>query len=573
MILYTIADVEGDANYLKTILLITKDNPIIFLGDASDKGPGEGEVYQLLREKKALLIAGNRDSNKIRIILELFSPDYLDNALINNLPPYWAPSENNKPRFFYREYLSEQGNTEQYNDISLCTRYHEQSTLEKFWILLEFMHKKTMGAPDRVKFRCQELGVTYQGAHTASTDKQLIVDSFIADMVNNSQYHLLLQTGQVQTTTFPDHFKIGRTWKYLQQSNLIYRLKDTLFCHSGLYVDSYPFLQSGIALSACNEDSLLSPSEKIDYWIHARNTEHQSLLQQAHHLTLHENRYISSSEGLPSSSGHLFADVYNTSLPSAHGLQSNDHTKKTALNTQQAAFFKRAGINTIIHGHQPTCCAIPLMRKENHELLSIATDTAMITGATDGPQCRDGARSTLIIDDSETPSTVLSLGRLNHAAICTLYGPAVDPHDPSVGWFMGDVSDPMIGNTITLLLKTDEAEQPSSHTYKITSRIFNQATDLSQSDYILVCHELQGAFQRVPPGYGIVRISSDRLTAAHEHDVYILNPHQNTLMPMTPNTQHPSCSSFSFLTPALTLNEGTANEDDTPASKGTSCKP
>lgn len=202
-----VTDLEGDVACWRRYIDISKvldygcdgdielaaDAHFVFGGDAVDNQPGDLEILeQLLKLKRRYpervhLIMGNRDVNKLRLLVEL-SPAHLAAVPLASHPGvYWLPKESCTPA----QKLSEE-------DVEA-----NSASARLQWILRE-----TMGAPRAFEFRRQELGVRFGGGVFSDDD---VVRSYVESV----------QPG-------------GLIYEYLQAAKLAVKLGDTLFVHAGL---------------------------------------------------------------------------------------------------------------------------------------------------------------------------------------------------------------------------------------------------------------------------------------------------------------------------------------------------
>ena len=181
-------------------------------GDVCDRFPGDHAVIiELLRLKKensenVILIAGNRDINKLRIPLEL-SPKAMKN------PPFRKSND-------YAKWLGEKGKSD-----SRVSRLQ--------WILA-----KTMNAPAAFDLRAKELAVERNSSVSRITEDD-VVESYLEDLKPKGIFTRLLRT-----------------------CVLAKKIDKTLFLHSGI-----PLAALGkIPLSKCIERSIDSWIDKLNDW-------------------------------------------------------------------------------------------------------------------------------------------------------------------------------------------------------------------------------------------------------------------------------------------------------------------
>ncbi|HNV72877.1 MAG TPA: metallophosphoesterase family protein, partial [Candidatus Ozemobacteraceae bacterium] len=163
---------------------LRSDAYFVFGGDAPDRFPGERHVLrELLRLKaespdRVILIAGNRDVNKLRLPLELS-----DVAMKTS------------PRKGKREYHV------------WCD---EQKRVDSKATRLRWMLAKTMGSPDAFELRRNELACETAVDQCAVSD-QAVVDSYLEDACPGGLFH-----------------------RYLKAACLMHRQGQTLYVHAGM---------------------------------------------------------------------------------------------------------------------------------------------------------------------------------------------------------------------------------------------------------------------------------------------------------------------------------------------------
>lgn len=182
-----LSDVEGSEKKLRDFLArhpafdqgrLARDTMFVHGGDVPDRFPGGIYVVdELLRQKEAapervVLIAGNRDVNKIRLTAEL-SPEGLSTR---------PPRKDDE----YPGWLS--------------GRPDDRSRR------LRFILEKTMGAPVAFEMRRRDLVAIGRPA-----DDEAVVDSFLEDLRPGARFASLLR-----------------------RSRLLHRVGNTLFCHAGI---------------------------------------------------------------------------------------------------------------------------------------------------------------------------------------------------------------------------------------------------------------------------------------------------------------------------------------------------
>lgn len=166
----------------------------VFMGDTVDKGPESLKILSALLELKrnypdrVVLILGNRDINKIRLLKEL-SPQALQEA----------PNES----------IATQTLTDWLKEKRIGPEMYSDGPTRLKWIL-----EKTMGASEAFEFRRQEL---QKQDHRAPSDQQ-VFESFLSDSSEQ-----------------------GLMGRYLQLAQLAYVDRDnrTLFVHGGLTTEAF----------------------------------------------------------------------------------------------------------------------------------------------------------------------------------------------------------------------------------------------------------------------------------------------------------------------------------------------
>jgi len=200
-----VTDVEGDWECwnrfigLSRVLSRADDGHIqlsegahfVFGGDAQDRQSGDLEILrELLDLKKRYpdrvhLVMGNRDINKLRLVVELSEHHAAAMPLAEHPGPYWC--RQNRPALKLSE--------EELSSNSMAARLR--------WIL-----RDTMGAPHAFEFRREEL--KREAADGAVTDDD-VVDSFAASVLPG-----------------------GLVFEYLRSADLVVKINNVLFVHAGL---------------------------------------------------------------------------------------------------------------------------------------------------------------------------------------------------------------------------------------------------------------------------------------------------------------------------------------------------
>ncbi|OQR96116.1 hypothetical protein THRCLA_07369 [Thraustotheca clavata] len=216
-------DVEGNIEYFNKYIALSEgvyydyNNELelypgygfVFGGDVGDKGFGTLRMYQLLVNLKkkyperVVLIAGNRDVNKMRFTSELTDLELnlitMNPELVNG--PLWVPS---KSRVSVKDFLCyeilqippEQVTTEMLNKVN--TKINR----------VKWMLKHTMGSDG--DFEKRRIEIAQKTGQTTISD-DAIVDSFIASVLPG-----------------------GVIYDYLHLSILGYLHNNTLFVHGGI---------------------------------------------------------------------------------------------------------------------------------------------------------------------------------------------------------------------------------------------------------------------------------------------------------------------------------------------------
>ncbi|MES2212366.1 MAG: metallophosphoesterase [Pseudomonadota bacterium] len=203
-----ISDVEGDWDYLTRSLshyapvsqltehlILPDDHCFVFGGDAVDGGPGDLAVVTFLvalKERypdRVVLLAGNRDVNKLRFLSEL-RPEYIERTREHDVIVPWRQGI-----LSFHEYLEQ-------NPLQT------HSLTERTVAYLKWMLQYSMGAPHAFEFRAQELD---------THDPVAILNSFRASIAPG-----------------------GILAFYLKHADLVKGIGNTLFVHGALTPRSCP---------------------------------------------------------------------------------------------------------------------------------------------------------------------------------------------------------------------------------------------------------------------------------------------------------------------------------------------
>lgn len=224
-----LSDVEGSALKLERFLSkhpafepgpggrvkLAKDAYFVHGGDVPDRFAGSGEVVaELLRLSRAhpervVLIAGNRDVNKLRIAAEL-SPEALRHD-----PPVRVSD--------WAKWLPEHGG---------AAKAHDRATRLK-WIL-----ERTMGAPDAFELRRKDLA------------------TFAGDVVSDDA---------VAASFVREYGPDGPFREMLGRSKLLARIGNTVFCHAGLTAENLGAVPGSAGLAGNVDDWIAG----LDRWYRA----------------------------------------------------------------------------------------------------------------------------------------------------------------------------------------------------------------------------------------------------------------------------------------------------------------
>ena len=421
----------------------------VFLGDVCDKGPQDLHLLHDIKHRvsdrqlkeKWLLIAGNRDDNKIRI-LELLNEDYI-RGFIKNPGPYWNESTTS-PTAFCRSF-----------DVD----YSSLDINNQRVIVLKWMLDKTMGAPNAFEYRHQELQILLKKSPEQITDV-MVMQSFIEEIVKPSDYPLLsgFDGFQEQVWVLPEAYRGVMRW-YIENSQSMAIIGKTFYSHAGLPEGVYPYLQSG-------ERLLLNATQTSLYqWIEARNDErHRNIQTYIQDMLTKRQTGISAHLAIQASlSKRMYCEGADNAR--AYNIQSFDSFK----DPYDSSTLQACGIKTSIHGHQIALTATPRMTRL--ESLVIANvDTRLSNGTLI-------ANGTVIAFDK-----VYCLSQL---------------HDKT--YFISDSTDLRIGRTLNI--KDEVTDEPHPYTV-VAQRVEPKVSD---SRYLLVCYERKGLspFFSVDPSYGV----------------------------------------------------------------------
>ena len=433
----------------------------IFLGDVCDKGSHDLHILHDIKRRvsdsklkeKWLLIAGNRDDNKIRI-LELLDEEYV-RGFINKPAPYWS-EKTTSPIEFCRSF-----------DVN----YLRLDINSQRVIVLKWMLDKTMGAPNAFEYRHQELQVLLEKSPEQISDI-MIMQSFIEEILKPCELALLsgFDGFEEHAWILPEAYRGAMRW-YIENSQSMAIIGKTFYSHAGLPEGVFPYLQSG--------EQLVMNATPADFhqWIEARNDERSRNIETYIQDMLTKRQTGIST--LPAVQASLSKMQFQGGADNAraYNIQSFDSFNDAYDGTTLQAF----GMKTSIHGHQIVLTTMPRITRLKY-LLIVNVDTRLSNG-------------TLVPN-----GTVIAFDIVYCLSQC----------DKS--YCIMDSADLRIGRTMNI---KDEVTD-DYHPYTVVAQTGVECED-SQNKYLLVCYERKGLspFFSVDPNYGIRLLAAKHFPPEH----------------------------------------------------------
>ena len=468
---YFLDSIRQSADLYKT--LATDDPLWVIGGDISDKGAGELQILKYIKEfsdrQPCLLIAGNRDDNKIRFLAELTNKSYIENLLTINKPPHWDPKPANTPMAFYQDFVKKNESLDLTED-ALKEKYTALSFTDKRCIMTQWLLAKTMGSPNKFEFRRTELITLRPDLCPISDD--MIVQSFIEEMALPEELAQLRARGVIfNDPVLPTEYQGLMRW-YIEHSHAMEKIGNTFYSHAGLPSGVFPYLLSSEKMPALDTASGVYTAADFQAWIQCRNAERQMNIQdfiaQAISGTLLLEPELSKH---PAMYGALPKNA-STNPYSSQSANSFDYS----LLPEELSLLKDAGITQCIHGHQPVLTPYPRLTKlstiDDYTLSILNADTSMVANV------GQVANATMVMPHGFHSISVLDGCRYQ-----------VDSRDAYQG----------------------QRCQVNAHDYEIAGRVIDASGEVG--DYLLVCRDkVAGAlFLSVSKDYGVLHVPPAQL--------------------------------------------------------------
>lgn len=244
-----VSDPEGNLDYFLKALMPFEDDFIVnqnltsyqdsdtlhvSLGDMVDKGNGDLRILKTIqddlknRTRNWLLIAGNRDDNKLALFSALVSKNYINNFLFQDQKPFWDNQAKSPVDFYITDILKVE------KEDNYLTKYAKLTFEEKRVVVAKWRLAWTMGAPKKFEFRRDELAIILKRDKSNISD-DMVVQSFIEEMLS-SQDEIAplvekgLMSGELVLPT--DYFGLMRD--YIDSSVPMALVDGILYAHSGL---------------------------------------------------------------------------------------------------------------------------------------------------------------------------------------------------------------------------------------------------------------------------------------------------------------------------------------------------
>ncbi len=297
----------------------------VFLGDACDKGSDDLNLLRAFRHRvcqlkeKWLLIAGNRDDNKIRL-LELLDSEYI-HAFLRGPGIYWSQKATSPAAFCQ----------------ALSVRYEALDIHSQRVVVLKWMLDKTMGAPNAFENRRVELQALLEKPPAQITDI-MVMKSFIEEMLNPDEY---AKFSGFDGWVLPEPYRGGMRW-YIENSHAMAVIGSTFYSHAGLPKGVFPHLQSGERLPAPETyDGFIQ-------WVEARNDERKKNIDDYIHGML--TKRLSGVSAHPAVQASLSKVLFQASSKNtrAYNIQSFDSFSCM----YDCEVLRACGMEATVHGHQ-----------------------------------------------------------------------------------------------------------------------------------------------------------------------------------------------------------------------------
>ncbi|MBP9726077.1 MAG: hypothetical protein KBD83_01240 [Gammaproteobacteria bacterium] len=310
-------------------------------GDLPNKGTHDLRITRDIQQRvekgeKWMLISGNRDDNSIRF-LELLNEQYIQQFLTAPAA-FWLPESKKKTPLQFCEEKQ--------------TNYDALDIQHKRVVVLQWMLECTMGAPAAFDNRRIELSEIMSGAQ--SVTDVMVMQSFLDEILKPQEASAL-----GMTQVLPEEYCGIRRW-YLEQSQSLAVINQTLYSHAGLPAGVSPYLRSGSIVEG-----------DFYAWASAYNQERQHILKEYIQKALSGN--IIGIQELPAVLSSLPRD--RDTVGRQYQLQSFNSLE----DLHDDELLKRHNIHRSLHGHQMVLTGTPLFCRETDDFTKVGADTRLET--------------------------------------------------------------------------------------------------------------------------------------------------------------------------------------------------
>eukprot|EP00039_Didymoeca_costata_P021129 m.343515 g.343515 ORF g.343515 m.343515 type:complete len:507 (-) comp22945_c0_seq1:64-1584(-) len=307
----------------------------VYGGDCFDKGKGDIRISNLfvqLKRKhpdKVVLLIGNRDVNKMRFLSELHHSDIE------------CPAVEWKAPFYLQKY-----------GVSLEEYLQIKSKVDSPLSRLQYILEKTMGSPDSLQFRRQELAeLSITDVDEIDWDK--VFESYSSGIGSNGFYR-----------------------NYLQHSQLACVYGNTLFVHGGLTQTNLGFVPDMRTRYTRGGDSgffVKESAEQVQNWVEQlENFTGEALNEWTDRPLWDSLRERRGGEALMAY-GHTSAMRGKTAMVETFLLNGN----LNRLSKPVVDYLHKSGIKRVVSGHKPFADSPGIIRhQEEHHMEVITADTS-----------------------------------------------------------------------------------------------------------------------------------------------------------------------------------------------------
>ena len=355
-----VTDIEGDLAYFERFVAAslvitfddsgaldfeTPDGRFVFGGDLFDRGPGDMRLSRLLCDfydrypDRVVLLAGNRDINKMRFSSELGTAD---SAPGDAFSAWWDPRAPTLAQYLQTEELSD-------------------SPL----IRLQWALHHTLGCPKTFEYRRQELSILHAKDDVSDA---LVLQSFVDGVTREDGFY----------------------YEYLKRAQLVARIGDSLFIHGAADSRGLGFVPSVEMRFIRNpiEDVVGKEFANLDEWVGNLNEflrecirdwrgdlrwrqdgkrGGDALMAYQNKISMH-NRTVCV---------HSYVDGMN--MPSPHAYQGGEHRsgfelRSNPLDDQAVSYLMKGEIRRVFVGHTPSGSAAAILKTANLEFCSADTN-------------------------------------------------------------------------------------------------------------------------------------------------------------------------------------------------------